>query len=141
LRGLGLDLQLEIHDQPAVTPRITSGNYQFNVTQWTTHQTPEDFYLWFHSSNPTSVAQGWKGSAEGAQLDNLLDRAKASLEVDERASLIKQADELINLKAFLAWPLYYNLSVQAYRDYVQGVRFPVDDPQACCDQTYTWLSK
>lgn len=140
LKGLGIDLQLDIVDQPTAQARFSQDRYQLYMFQYTNHVMPEDMNPQIRTTLDRGLLRGWKGTPEGKEIDDLLDRALASLDAKERAALAKEADEYVHLKGYLAWPLEMIYASQAYLDGVRGIRFTADRP-VFPDQTFTWLAK
>ncbi|MBI4233724.1 MAG: ABC transporter substrate-binding protein [Chloroflexi bacterium] len=140
LKGLGIALKMDVVDQPTREERVNRGQYEMDQA---TIQglTPEEAFLEFHSSSATGTLAAWKGRPETVKVDQMLERAVSSFDVQERQRLMFELEEYIYLEQVLTVPIEEDISTQALRSYVHGYRLPNLSQAAHNELTIVWMSK
>jgi len=124
LKNVGFDLKIEFLPTPVLTERRNAGDYQtVSAGVWHTN-TPDALYIIHHSNEITSAKRIGQNTSRlrDATLDNLLERARRSLDDAEQKALYSQAQHrLIDLVPGI--PLDENHSLVSLRRELKGVFF------------------
>lgn len=90
LRDIGVDCELELFDWTTVTERDARGDFQFRIQGTGTGEgDPDNLASFYHSQSPGPRRFGF-GDPE---IDDLLERAKALVDVEERKPLYDELQE------------------------------------------------
>lgn len=121
LNEVGIRLQPETMDTGVLYDRLRAGDYSTYIysTGGSAHPVA---YLWrFHSTLASTTNRYWS-----EELDELLDRARATSDEDEMVELVREAEAMIVRDAPI-WFFHYNKAITMHADHVLGLKaMPVD---------------
>jgi peptide/nickel transport system substrate-binding protein len=118
LQQVGLDLEIITMSLAASEDLARQGVNNLTFMDWRGTD-PDILTVHYHSSN----IGGWNmGYFDNAELDELLDTARATLDPDERLGMYQEAQMLIMEEA-ATLPLFNQVAVDAARAGVTGIRF------------------
>jgi len=124
LRKIGFELRLTFVTSPRLNERVRSGNYDVLTGGWWTATTPDVLYLLYHSSQisrQNTFGQD-TGNLADPKLDDLLLRARQSLDLDERHVLYREIQRLLT-ELVPVVPLHDSHHVIVYRRELHGLLF------------------
>ena len=121
-RKVGFDLRIKLVTMPQLVQRRAQNAYQaLGPGIWHTN-TPDGLYIVYHCRQISTPRFSGQNSSRlcDPQLDDLLSKARASMNSQEQARLYRAAQVRLT-EVMPAVPLYENHSLMAYRRNVQGV--------------------
>ncbi|MFA5552027.1 MAG: ABC transporter substrate-binding protein [Trueperaceae bacterium] len=113
---VGITINLQQTEFGTMLARLGDGNYTAAQIELSPRNDPDlSAYPWFHSQ-----ATNW-GRLHNAELDDLLTRARAAVEIDERRALYRQVNEILNVEFPFVFT-YHMAEMKAYRPELRGYR-------------------
>ncbi|MDI3270045.1 MAG: ABC transporter substrate-binding protein [Bacillota bacterium] len=119
LRGIGLELKVEIRDRSAYFEARAKGEIPGYQGNWWADFPDPDNYLWtfFHSSS----SQRYSSNYQNPEVDALLEAALVSSDPKERARLYQQVEDIVVGEDVAVVPLYHLQQFRALQPNVKDV--------------------
>lgn len=128
---VGIQIDIQQIEFGAGLARLAEGNYTAFSVELSPRNDPDlSAYPWFHSTG-----MNW-ARLDSPELDDLLTRARASVDQDERRELYRQTNEIYNYEVPYLFT-YHMAEIKAYRNELQGYRHIPDSMMRFED---VWLS-
>lgn len=128
---VGITINLQQTEFGTLLARLGEGNYTAVQVELSPRNDPDlSAYPWFHSG-----ATNW-ARLQNAELDDLLSRARAAVDLAERRDLYRQVNEVLNIEFPYVFT-YHMAEMKAYRNELQGYRHIPDSMMRFED---VWLS-
>jgi ABC-type transport system substrate-binding protein len=128
-KQVGVDLEINLMDVPAIRPRQRSGDFDITISDPTNAEVSQTLQ-WF---DPRNVPGQNLALYKGAGMDRLIDAQAREVNPQRRAAILKQIQQQIASDA-PGVPLWYTLQVSAARNNVKGLI-----PNLGWWQTRIWL--
>jgi len=132
-REVGIDIQIQQGEFGSIISRMGEGNYTAGQIELSPRNDPDlSAYPWFHSQGGVNWSY-----YENDEMDDLLDRARASVDQEYRRELYREALDLFN-RDFPYIFTYHLQEMKAYRNNVKGYRHIPDSMMRFED---VWLAE
>lgn len=130
---VGIQIDIQQAEFGSIISRMGEGNYTAAQIELSPRNDPDlSAHPWFHSEGGVN----WS-FYESEEMDDLLDRARASVDQDERRELYREALDVFN-RDFPYIFIYHLQEMKAYRNELQGYRHIPDSMMRFED---VWLSQ
>ncbi len=119
-KEIGVDLDVQVEDNGVWSSDWADGSLQITALGWFPLFADADnhMYTYFYSENAKAKSSFYKND----KVDELLTQARVSQDQDERASLYKQADEIIVHEDWATCPLYWPKNAFVAKSYVKNAK-------------------
>jgi len=115
LKAVGITVKLEPVAQSEWYARVVQQQINFTAMRWTQRPDPDGLlYLLFHSKGA-----GNSTNYKSAEVDALLDKGRATLDIEARKPIYRQAQAVMT-RDLPYLPLYFSVEYAAIRDVVQN---------------------
>jgi ABC-type transport system substrate-binding protein len=114
-RQVGVDLQLELLDQPAIRPRQRNGDFDFTISDPTQSEVGQTL----QSFDPRNIPGQNMAQYRARGLEQLIDAQAREIDPKKRAAIIKQVQQMIAADAPTV-PLWNTAQATASRTGVRG---------------------
>lgn len=117
---IGVNLDVQVEDNGVWSSDWAAGSLQVTALGWFPLFADADnhMYTYFYSANAAKKSSFYNSPA----FDDLVSRARVSLDADERADLYKQADDLLTRQDYATLPLYWPKNQLVAKDYVVNAK-------------------
>lgn len=119
-KEIGVTMNLSVEDNGVWSSDWADGNLELTALGWYPLFADADnhMYTYFYSANAAKKSSFYNN----AEVDDLLTRARVSQDQDERASLYKQADEIICHEDYATIPLFWPKGSFVAKPYVKNAK-------------------
>ena len=132
-REVGIEIDIQQGEFGSIISRMGEGNYTAAQIELSPRNDPDlSAYPWFHSQGGVNWSY-----YENEEMDDLLDRARASVDQEYRRELYRQALDIFN-RDFPYIFTYHLQEMKAYRNNVKGYRHIPDSMMRFED---VWLAE
>src|SRR5690625_1304004 len=132
-REVGIDIEIQQGEFGSIISRMGEGNYTAAQIELSPRNDPDlSAYPWFHSQGGVNWSY-----YDNEEMDDLLDRARASVDQEYRRELYREALDLFN-RDFPYIFTYHLQEMKAYRNTVKGYRHIPDSMMRFED---VWLAE
>lgn len=117
---IGVNLDVQVEDNGVWSSDWAAGSLQVTALGWFPLFADADnhMYTYFYSANAAKKSSFYNSPT----FDDLVSRARVSLDADERADLYKQADDLLTRQDYATLPLYWPKNQLVAKDYVLNAK-------------------
>lgn len=130
---LGINVDIEFVEWAIFSSRIEQQDYQVAAMGWTGDYNDPNTYLDMWTSTAGIVQTGWKSE----KYDELITKAAASADENERAELFKEAEKILIYEDSVISPETWRVKNTYVRDYVKNYSNPLF---GTIDLKYTYTS-
>lgn len=140
LRGLGLNVKMDVVDGTTWSARNRAGDYQMNRIGAATLVQPAIILNTIDQKNPgTAARRGWNDDFLQGLLESF--NATPSSKKQERLETLQKMERYLLTDTHYLIRLWWERAVWAHQNYVKGVRVPAVDSQYNLDHETVWLDK
>ncbi|MCD5425332.1 MAG: ABC transporter substrate-binding protein, partial [Methanosarcinaceae archaeon] len=118
LKEIGIEVTLETYDLGAVRERRRDGDFSISISSWGTAPSGDPAYILDLLIATDGVDN--HGRFSNQQIDELLERGRTTVNVDERIEIYNEIQVLLNHEKPII-PLYHQILMHGMRDDIKGL--------------------